>query len=1104
MKKKVNFQTIIKRLNEFWSKQGVLIGQPYGMEVGAGTANPNTFFRVLGPEPFSMAYVEPSRRPADGRYGENPNRLQHYFQYQIILKPAPYNHIQIYLDMLEYLGINLKKHDIRFVEDNWASPSLRAWGVGWEVWLDSMEVTQYTYFQQMGGIDIDLPTVEITLGLERLAMYINDIDDYRNIPWDNNVSYGDIFQQHEYYQSQYNYELADVDMLKQLLWLYEEEASRLIDKGNFWAAYDYILRMSHMFNILDARGAASDLYRRELFKKMGEYLSRIAKSYVESRKRSNFPLLKQVKEKDKSDQRKNFRTNNKTEYIPNVSDVPLDILKISSDLKKCAKETFSKVLGEDFDIDKALLLEFEVEDLPEPVLPIIKNRCTRDTLQKIFEEFGLSYSRFYPIVTPNKVGFILSNFAISRKEKVIVGPPQHIAIKNGKPTQVMNKLLEKYSDLLIRYEIQNGKVVFYLKNKLDRKQFLDSVYKTLFTNIPYMHMRINGKNVIRPLLSYIFIENGHLYQVPDFEMLPKALHPNVFILPKWLGANFVKLESAKDWLYLIQKLGIILHPDYRLKYIRGAIEKFVASNNSRSSKLSFSSSSEAKSLFEVVNMLNSSPYVYYQKVPEKYNVLPESVIDYVLWSNQKYIVLKQSNKDSQITGYLASIVADNPLVQAERNIKQGALKVISARLDDALFYFNKDKDVAFDGLLAAAKHKQLGPILGTLADKRQRMQILASAVYEKINFHEANGPKRPRQWSIQDIRVLIDVFKLDLVTNLGKEFPALEGKIMAAYLSNPDFLLYHKNNINGNKNIIDALNNYGDIEKSNLYGLLALLLDKLDDLVKLTLAKGFPKGSTDPYGLKARADVILQVLIKLLKDYDISFNFNSFVKEVIISYYINHIGQFKKMKNSDKYIKELLIFMNNRLVAFVNNHPDDYNLAGYELNTLRSVLLSGYGFIAEKVVKSDSLLEFLNNEEFRDKIKRIYNFVKNKHNFKDQVYNFSFNGDFKILQTKLQALSLESKIIGTGAQNILDLALALVNMLQERNKFYVVITRNNFLSDVTDKLKNILLFTSDFIDNNRINIPENLEVTHMRLEFLYKIAQVIQIFVNIPVLLNQD
>ncbi|HDM75611.1 MAG TPA: glycine--tRNA ligase subunit alpha [Deltaproteobacteria bacterium] len=287
----MNFQEVILALERFWADRGCVIQQPYDLEVGAGTFNPATLLRVLGPEPWKVAYVEPSRRPTDGRYGENPNRLQHYYQYQVIIKPSPLEIQEIYLDSLKSLGIDPLDHDIRFVEDDWESPTLGASGLGWEVWLDGMEITQFTYFQQAGGVTLDPISVELTYGLERIAMYLQEKDNVFDLIWVDNVTYGDVHHRGEVEFSIYNFEEADVDMLFKLFDMYEEEAKRLLKKELVWPAYDYCLKCSHVFNLLDARGAISVAERTNYIARVRNLARMVAHGYVAQREKMGHPLL---------------------------------------------------------------------------------------------------------------------------------------------------------------------------------------------------------------------------------------------------------------------------------------------------------------------------------------------------------------------------------------------------------------------------------------------------------------------------------------------------------------------------------------------------------------------------------------------------------------------------------------------------------------------------------------------------------------------------------------------------------------------------------------------------------------------------------------------
>jgi glycyl-tRNA synthetase alpha chain len=287
----MTFQELIMCLERFWADRGCLIQQPYDMEVGAGTFHPATLLRSLGPEPWSVAYVEPSRRPTDGRYGENPNRLGHYYQYQVVIKPSPLDIQDIYIDSLRSLGIDPLEHDIRFVEDDWESPTLGASGLGWEVWLDGMEITQFTYFQQAGSIRLDPISVELTYGLERIAMYMQEKESVYDLMWNDRITYGDVHKKSEWELSLYGFEMADVDMLLRLFEMYENESVRLSDNDIVLPAYEYCLKCSHTFNILEARGAFSVAERTKYIDRIRSLARRAAKNYLAQREEMGYPLL---------------------------------------------------------------------------------------------------------------------------------------------------------------------------------------------------------------------------------------------------------------------------------------------------------------------------------------------------------------------------------------------------------------------------------------------------------------------------------------------------------------------------------------------------------------------------------------------------------------------------------------------------------------------------------------------------------------------------------------------------------------------------------------------------------------------------------------------
>lgn len=298
----LTFQDIILKLQNYWATQGCAILQPYDMEVGAGTSHTATFLRSLGPEPWKATYVQPSRRPKDGRYGNNPNRLQHYYQLQVVLKPSPLNILELYLGSLKALGFDLKENDIRFVEDDWENPTLGAWGLGWEVWLNGMEITQFTYFQQVGGIDCKPITGEITYGLERLAMYIQGVDNVYDLTWTGNLKYGDVYRQNEIEQSAYNFEHSDAEFLFQAFTAHEKQANHLITQHLALPAYEQVLKAAHSFNLLDARGSISITERAEYIGRIRNLARNVANSYLLSRANLGFPMADKNHAKEIIDQ----------------------------------------------------------------------------------------------------------------------------------------------------------------------------------------------------------------------------------------------------------------------------------------------------------------------------------------------------------------------------------------------------------------------------------------------------------------------------------------------------------------------------------------------------------------------------------------------------------------------------------------------------------------------------------------------------------------------------------------------------------------------------------------------------------------------------------
>ena len=404
MTQSLDFQTIIIKLQDFWNEKGCLIWQPYHTEVGAGTMNPATTLRVLGPEPWDVAYVEPSIRPDDGRYGENPNRFYQHIQYQVILKPAPEDSQDLYLQSLIALGIDPDIHDIRFVEDNWASPVTGAWGLGWEVWLNGLEITQFTYFQQSGGLTLDPVCVELTYGMERIAMALQQVRDFRDIRWNAERTYGDVYLQNEQEASKYAFELADVERLREIYDLYEAEAEVCLENHQVLPAHDYMLKCSHTFNVLDTRGAIGVTERAEYFRRMRGLSHRVAKAYVEQRQRLEFPWL--------DDQETGEQATRDQGSVAQVA----------------AVET---------ETPAPLLLEIGTEELPHTDLEDAFTQL-ENNVPTLLDELRLDHGEVHVLGTPRRLVVHVEEVAPRQSdlEELVKGPPAKIAFDDeGNPTQ---------------------------------------------------------------------------------------------------------------------------------------------------------------------------------------------------------------------------------------------------------------------------------------------------------------------------------------------------------------------------------------------------------------------------------------------------------------------------------------------------------------------------------------------------------------------------------------------------------------------------------------------------------------------------------------------
>jgi len=538
----MNFQEIIMRLDHFWAEQGCLIWQPYNVQVGAGTWNPATALRALGPEPWNVGYLEPSVRPADGRYGENPNRWGQYYQYQVILKPDPGRPVEMYLDSLRALGIKMRDHDIRLVEDNWESPGLGAWGLGWEVWMDGQEITQYTYFQQAGGFDLDPVAVEITYGLERIAMVLQGVRDFVHIDWGGGLTYGELLLRQEVEHCTYNFDTADVDRLMQLYDLFEAEAKNAVQAGLVIPAHDYVLKCSHTFNVLDARGAVGVTERARYFTRMRELSRLVATAYLSQREEMGYPLLRK-------------RTRSKPRSLPTV-----DPLRYPQE-------------------PASLLLEIGTEELPAQDLDGAIEQL-RSNAPQMLSEARLGFQEVRVFGTPRRLAIYVQGLSPAQAdlEQTVKGPPADRAFdEQGQPTKAALGFAkaQRVDVAELQQRDYDGKS-YVVALKTDRggaaAEVLTGILPELIASLRFAKsMRWNSSGVAfsRPIRWMVALLGD---QVVPFEYAGVQSGRTTRGI-RHLGGRDITIPAADDYLSKMKASHIMLDVEEREGYIASEVAK---------------------------------------------------------------------------------------------------------------------------------------------------------------------------------------------------------------------------------------------------------------------------------------------------------------------------------------------------------------------------------------------------------------------------------------------------------------------------------------------------------------------------------------------------
>jgi glycyl-tRNA synthetase len=812
-----DFQTIILKLQHFWAERGCLIWQPYYQQVGAGTNNPSTFLRVLGPEPWNVAYVEPSVRPDDGRYGENPNRMQQHYQFQVILKPDPGNPQELYLQSLAALGIDPRQHDIRFVEDNWESPALGAWGLGWEVWLDGQEITQFTYFQQAGGQVLDPVAVEITYGLDRIAMTLQGARHFKDIRWNSLRTAGDMNLQGEQEHSKYYFEVANVDALQQMYNLYEAEANTALAQGLVLPAYDYVLKCSHTFNVLDTRGAVGVTERQALFARMRDLSRRVAEAYLEQRRRQEFPWL------DDS-----------------TAAAPTGSAEIAA---AAALQTAAA------DVPAAFLLEVGTEELPAAdLLAALEQMQTR--LPALIDELRLTHGAVKVYGTPRRLVALVEDLAARQPDRtyVVKGPPADRAFDSlGQPTKAAEGFARSrgvpVGDLQVR-EIDGGRYASALVSESGQPAgvVLAAALPAFIAAFKFdKSMRWNSSGIAfsRPIrwLLALYGEQVIPFQYAGYASgrLTRGLR---FHEPEEMA-----LANPAAYFTFLKGQGVILDPQERQAAIRAQVED-----------LGRSAGGQAEidpGLLDEVTQLVEAPMALLGSFDPQHLALPPEVLISVMKKHQRYFPVK---RDGQLLPHF--IAVRNGDARHLDVVTDGNEQVIRARFADAAFFVREDRKHTLAEYLPRLGTLQFQKQLGSMLDKSRRVHRLVQALLPAVGLNPAEAQSALRA---------AELCKADLVTHMVIEMTSLQG-VMGRY--------YAQNSGEDGEVARAIFEHYlprsaSDSTPSARPGLVVGLADRLDTLTGLFSAGLAPSGTKDPFAQRRAALGLVQSLMAWNLDFDL-------------------------------------------------------------------------------------------------------------------------------------------------------------------------------------------------------------------------------------------
>jgi glycyl-tRNA synthetase len=858
----LNFQQVILTLQQFWAERGCVLWQPYYTQVGAGTMNPATFLRVLGPEPWNVAYVEPSVRPDDGRYGENPNRFQVHYQYQVILKPDPGNPQEIYLDSLKAIGIDPRQHDIRFVEDNWEQPAISAWGLGWEVWLDGQEITQFTYFQQVGGIPLDPVAVELTYGLERILIGLHNVKAAWDLPWNDSITYGEVRRQEEFEHSTYYYEVGSVDRMKEMFEHYEHEAEAALayEPALVLPAHDYVLKCSHTFNILDARGVIGVTERQAYFRRMRELARRVGEAYLQQREALEYPLLEENK-----DQRLETARSTAKSHVPSVSS------------------------------PQSLILEIGTEELPPGDVDTALTQL-RERVPLLLKELSLEHGSVNIHGTPRRLTVSIADLSPNQpdREDLVKGPPADkafdkdgVALPAGMGFARKNNVNTK--DLVMR-EDAGGKYVFAVVKQKGRPtpEVLAEALPKLIEGIkfeksmkwlPASRRAGNDSGVAfsRPIRWLVALLGDQVIPIEYAGVLSgntsRGLRP--------YDSPEIKIPSADKYFDVIRNAEIILDKEERKASILEQVKQ-------AASLVSGESIIEEGLLNEVTNLVEM-PTAVMGGFDKEYLSLPRDVLISVMKKHQRYFPVQKNG--NLLAHFVAIRNGDDIGIDL---VRQGNEHVLAARFADANFFVREDLKLKLEEYRPKLSTLIFHAKLGSMLDKSERIEKLVNELIPMLGLEndEAIFARRAAHLA-----------KADLVTQMVTEMTSLQGIIGREYALRSG----------EQADVATAIGEQYKTVPQTKIGLAIGLADRLDSLVGLFAVGLAPTGAKDPFGLRRAAIGVVQPLI----EHDVDFDLTEAVKKS---------AKTQPIKVTDETKKQILDFITGRLRVVLNDMGYKYDI----------------------------------------------------------------------------------------------------------------------------------------------------------------------------------